>query len=422
MALRMHLTGRPPTERPAQASSVAHWSEAARAAVVELGRRALEGAEPPALMRDAVSRLVAVLHADFAAVERVLPEGPALLLVEGEGWADGVVGHAVNAWGPDSLGALVGARASALVVESFSDEGRFTVPQFLADHGVQSGIVAAIRSEDGPYGVLGVYAKTPRAFTREDANVVDAITGVLAEAIRRKDAEEVLRKARDDERRLRERLEAHARVVVEAQEAERRRIARELHDEIGQTLTGLKLTLEQLERAPSGEVAEGLGRALALVAELMSRVDILSLDLRPAMLDDLGLLPALLWLVGRYYAQTGVRVAIEHSGLERKLQPDVETAAYRIVQEALTNVARHARARRVWVDLHLLAGGLELTVRDDGVGLDATAARERAVGGASIGLLGMQERIALAGGEFEIRPAPGGGTQVQARFPVGTRP
>ena len=415
MALRMHLTGRPPTERPAQASSVADWSEAARAAVVELGRRALEGAEPPALMRDAVSRLVEVLHADFAAVERVLPEGPALLLVEGEGWAEGVVGHAVNAWGPDSLGALVGACASALVVESFSGEGRFTVPQFLADHGVQSGIVAAIRSEDGPYGVLGVYAKTPRAFTREDANVVDAITGVLAEAIRRKDAEEVLRKARDDERRLRERLEAHARLVVEAQEAERRRIARELHDEIGQTLTGLKLTLEQLERAPSGEVAEGLGRALALVAELMSRVDILSLDLRPAMLDDLGLLPALLWLVGRYYAQTGVRVAIEHSGLERKLQPDVETAAYRIVQEALTNVARHADTGRAWVRCTAGGDSFLIEVSDEGAGFDSAAASP---GTLKFGLVGMEERARLVGGTLTVTSEPGKGTTVVARLPL----
>jgi signal transduction histidine kinase len=424
MALRMHHTGRPQSEPPAQASP-AHWSEAARAAVVELGRRALEGAEPPALMQDAVTRLVEVLHADFAAVERLLPDGPALLLVEGTGWADGVVGHAVTAWGPDSLGALVSACASALVVESFAGEGRFTVPQVLADHDVQSGIVAAVRTEDRPYGVLGVYAATPRAFNREDANVVDAIAGVLAEAIKRKEAEAVLRKARDHERRLRERLEAHARLVVEAQEAERRRIARELHDEIGQTLTGLKLTLEglerelearqRLERTPSGELAEGLGRARALVAELMSRVDILSLDLRPAMLDDLGLLPALLWLVGRYYAQTGVRVAIEHSGLERKLEPDVETAAYRIVQEALTNVARHADTGRAWVRCSAGEDSFLIEVTDEGAGFDSTAA---APGTLKFGLVGMEERARLVGGTLTLTSEPGKGTTVLAKLPL----
>ncbi|MGH2687968.1 MAG: ATP-binding protein [Actinomycetota bacterium] len=414
MALRMHLTGRPQTEPPAQAS-LAHWSEAARAAVVELGRRALEGAEPPALMQDAVTSLVEVLHADFAAVERVLPDGPALLLAEGEGWPEGVVGHAVTAWGPDSLGALVSSSASALVIESLAGECRFTVPQVLADHDVQSGIVAAIRTGEGPYGVLGVYARNPRAFNREDANVVDAIAGVLAEAIKRKEAEAVLRKARDHERRLRERLEAHARLVVEAQEAERRRIARELHDEIGQTLTGLKLTLEGLERAPSGELAEGLGRARALVAELMSRVDILSLDLRPAMLDDLGLLPALLWLVGRYYAQTGVRVAIEHSGLERKLQPDVETAAYRIVQEALTNVARHADTGRAWVRCRAGDDSFLIEVADEGAGFDSTAA---APGTLKFGLVGMEERARLVGGTLTVTSEPGKGTTVVAKLPI----
>jgi signal transduction histidine kinase len=415
MALRMHLTGKPQTEAPAQSSAVARWSEQARAAVVELGRKALEGAEPPALMHDAVGGLVETLDADFAAFERVLPDAAALLLVAGAGWADGAVGHSVTAYGPDSLGAFVATHAAPVVIESVSGDGRFTVPQFLTDHGVQSGIAAVIRSEEGPYGVLSVYAKKPRAFTREDANVVDAIAGVLAEAIKRKDAEAVLRMARDHERQLRERLEAHARLVVEAQEAERRRIARELHDEIGQTLTGLKLTLEQLERVPPGEVAVGLSRARALVAELLSRVDILSLDLRPAMLDDLGLLPALLWLVGRYYAQTGVRVAIEHSGLDRKLSPDVETAAYRIVQEALTNVARHADTGRASVRCTAGDKSFFIEVSDEGAGFDSAAASP---GTLKFGLVGMEERARLVGGTLTVTSEPGKGTLVVATLPL----
>jgi signal transduction histidine kinase len=244
---------------------------------------------------------------------------------------------------------------------------------------------------------------------------VDAIAGVLAEAIKRKDAEAVLRMARDHERQLRERLEAHARLVVEAQEAERRRIARELHDEIGQTLTGLKLTLEQLERVPPGEVAVGLSRARALVAELLSRVDILSLDLRPAMLDDLGLLPALLWLVGRYYAQTGVRVAIEHSGLDRKLSPDVETAAYRIVQEALTNVARHADTGRASVRCTAGDKSFFIEVSDEGAGFDSAAASP---GTLKFGLVGMEERARLVGGTLTVTSEPGKGTLVVATLPL----
>jgi len=101
------------------------------------------------------------------------------------------------------------------------------------------------------------------------------------------------------------------------------------------------------------------------------------------------------------------------------LEADLETVCFRIAQEALTNVARHARARHVWVDLHLLPVGLELSVRDDGSGFDTGVARDHAVGGASMGLLGMQERVALVGGQFELRSAPGTGTEVRARFAVG---
>jgi histidine kinase/GAF domain-containing protein len=134
----------------------------------------------------------------------------------------------------------------------------------------------------------------------------------------------------------RERLQALSQRLLEVQETERRSIARELHDEIGQVLTGLKLTL--------GMSTHDLSYAQALANDLIARVRDLSLALRPAMLDDLGLLPALLWLFERYSAQTNVHVDCKHVGLEgRRFGAALETASFRIVQEALTNVARHAR-------------------------------------------------------------------------------
>jgi signal transduction histidine kinase len=389
------------------------------AAVAQLGRMALGDADPPELMRHATEQITRTLGADLASVEQLMRDGPALLLVAGSGWREGRVGRALTPCGPGTLGALVLSSTTPLVVDDLSSGGHGPASPDLVEHGMRSCASAVIRGEEGPYGVLSAYARTPGAFGSREAGALTAIAGVLAEAIKRRHVEDMLRRARDHERRLRERLEAHARLVVEAQEAERRRIARELHDEIGQTLTGLKLTLEQLERSPPEDVGLGLGQALGLVAELMSRVDILSLDLRPAMLDDLGLLPALLWLVGRYYAQTGVRVTVHHEGLDRKLDPDVETAAYRIVQEALTNVARHADTGRASVACRAGNDAFLIEVRDEGAGFDSGAV---SAGTLKFGLVGMEERARLVGGTLTVASEPGKGTSVIASLPLRRGP
>jgi signal transduction histidine kinase len=142
------------------------------------------------------------------------------------------------------------------------------------------------------------------------------------------------------------------------------------------------------------------------------------LDLRPSVLDDLGLAAALRWCVDRFAQKAHLETHLSIDAVP-SLEPALETACLRLAQEALTNVARHAQARQVWCDLHCFGQGLELRVRDDGIGFDVPAARARAIGGASLGLLGMEERVSLTGGEFEIRSKPGGGTELRARFPVG---
>jgi signal transduction histidine kinase len=142
------------------------------------------------------------------------------------------------------------------------------------------------------------------------------------------------------------------------------------------------------------------------------------MNLRPAMLDDLGLVPALLWHISRFSSQTGVQVRLRHTGFDRRLPTDVETAAFRIVQEALTNVARHAGARQATVGLRSDGKTISLRVEDDGKGfsLRSIALRE------SSGLAGMQERARLIGGALKIRSGPGKGTRILARLPAGTLP
>ncbi len=204
-----------------------------------------------------------------------------------------------------------------------------------------------------------------------------------------------------------ERLEGLSRRLVGLQETERRALARELHDEVGGILAGLKLRLDASATSLPPEVH-------SLLAQLSSRVRDLSMDLRPPMLDDVGLLPTLLWHFERYHAQTGIRVHFgpPPSSLGR-LAAQVETAAFRIVQEALTNVARHAAVEEASVRLEALPDRVVLQVEDHGLGFRP----ESAWAGASSGLTGMRDRARLAGGRFALDSAPGRGTRLTAELP-----
>jgi signal transduction histidine kinase len=287
--------------------------------------------------------------------------------------------------------------------------------------------------------------------------------------LRIKRAESALRKAHDElEKRVAERTEELSRAnaalkalsqrLVDVQEAERRFVARELHDEIGQMVTGLKLVLEtsQLPMADCGlQISDSnpqsairnpklairipqsaIDEAMALINDLMERVRQLSISLRPQMLDDLGLLTALDWHFKRYFKQTGIRVQFKHTHSKRgavnstlppgspfpvprsefpRLPARLETAIFRIVQEALTNAARHARVKELSVRLWANTEQAGLQVRDEGAGFDPAEALKR---GTSSGLTGMKERAELLGGEFILESTAGGGTCLTVELPL----
>jgi PAS domain S-box-containing protein len=214
-------------------------------------------------------------------------------------------------------------------------------------------------------------------------------------------------------KRAEEELRALSQRLVQIQEEERRTIARELHDQIGQSLTVLKLLLDKAVRLPPENVVSNLGEAQALVNELMGQVRDLSFDLRPGMLDDLGLLPTLLWHFDRFTATTQVQVNFRHSGLQRRFPQEVGTAAYRIVQEALTNVVRHAKVMEVAVAAWVDQDTLWIRIEDKGTGFDQSALPA----GASGGLYGMRERARSLSGELIIESRQGSGTIITARLP-----
>ncbi|MGH9240009.1 MAG: CheR family methyltransferase [Vicinamibacterales bacterium] len=206
------------------------------------------------------------------------------------------------------------------------------------------------------------------------------------------------------------------RALVTAQEDERARIARDLHDQLGQQITALRLALERhRESHPVGGQAEDLDKALALARSIDSEVDFLAWELRPAALDDLGLAAVLPRFLNEWSAHYGVRMNFQTTGtVPPRLSPEAETTFYRITQEALTNVVKHARATRVDVVLEGQRAIVTLVIEDDGIGFEPSAV-DKATG---IGLLGMHERAALIGATVQVESATGRGTTIYLRYPV----
>ncbi|MEA2457228.1 MAG: two-component system, NarL family, sensor histidine kinase UhpB [Thermoleophilaceae bacterium] len=227
-------------------------------------------------------------------------------------------------------------------------------------------------------------------------------------------AEEVGRLAAAFERML-GRIEDERRqsggLVLRAQEEERRRLARDLHDEVNQALTAILLRLEALSQGAPPELSSELTEVKRLVNQAMGELLQLARQLRPTALDDHGLLPAMATQVRRFAAQTGIKADLNARGESAKLAPDEEIAVYRIAQEALANVARHADASVVEIDLTAGEDGVELTVRDDGRGFDPAVEHE------GIGLSGMAERARLVGARFDVASQPGGGTALTLVVP-----
>jgi signal transduction histidine kinase len=213
----------------------------------------------------------------------------------------------------------------------------------------------------------------------------------------------------------RERMKMLSKKLVEIQEIERRYLARELHDQVGQVLTGLQLSLEAGKRLSGEALVASLQESQSLVLTLMGQIRELSLRLRPTMLDDMGLLPTLLWHFDKYGNQTGVPVNFNHSGMDRRFSPEMETAVYRIIQEALTNVARYSKADQIKVECLVQGGFLKIMIQDNGRGFDLLQVLRD---GKTFGLMGMRERANLLGGRLEIVSSPGNGTQVLAIFPL----
>jgi PAS domain S-box-containing protein len=287
--------------------------------------------------------------------------------------------------------------------------------QLLEEYDIRTLISVPLVSNGELIGSLNVASTNEiRLPSPEDLNLLVALADQASIAISKARLFEQVSESR-------RRLKVLSEKLVEIQESERRNLARELHDEIGQMLTSLRLNLDQAERVmPTDQLSvdeaqKHLNRANETAAQLLGRIREISLDLRPTLLDDLGLLPALLVQFERFTARTNIQVHFKHSGLENRFTAQLETVAFRVIQEALTNVARHAQSGEAYVRLWTDSQFLRLQVEDRGVGFDTQTALASNL---TSGLSGMQERVTLCNGQFEIESEPGQGTCLTVELPL----
>ncbi len=226
----------------------------------------------------------------------------------------------------------------------------------------------------------------------------------------------------EDRRRAEKNLEeAHrqlkllSRRRVKVQEEERRHLARELHDEIGQALTAAKINLQAALEEPDHAKAKRIHETTAILERLLGQVRQISLNLRPSTLDDLGLVPALRSLLDEQGRLASVAVRFSAKNMPENLDPEIQTTCFRIAQEAITNAVRHARSTQIRVDLSHENGNLRLQIRDNGTGFDAESAQAQTIG---LGLVGMKERAALVGGRTRIMASRGKGATVDVTLPL----
>lgn len=217
-------------------------------------------------------------------------------------------------------------------------------------------------------------------------------------------------------------MQALSRRIINAQEAERRRVAHELHDELGQSLTAIKINLQSGARFKARSAEDTNLENIRIVEDALQQVRSLALALRPSILDNLGLVPALGWM-GKLMAQrSGFAFQFAPPATTPRLTPELETTCFRIVQEALTNVARHAQASQVSLTMQYTTDTVTLTLTDNGAGMDWDAVRHSAQNGSSAGVLGMLERANLVGASLQVQSRPGAGCTLVLQCPLSVHP
>ncbi|HEX5808312.1 MAG TPA: response regulator [Anaerolineales bacterium] len=277
---------------------------------------------------------------------------------------------------------------------------------------VRTVVVAALFHGEYLRGaIISDFVQNQKFLPADDITLLRGLADQASNAIQNAELLEQVRAGRERQRSL-------AKSLVDVQEAERGHIAKELHDHLGQILTGIQFMLENAKNQAGDSQKANLEEIQNSVGDVIGQVRDMSLNLRPTMLDDMGLIPTLHWHIDRYISQTGIHVIFQYDEISERFPAEIESAAYRIVQEALTNVARHAKIKEAFVGLAVQEKTLWVEVLDKGKGFDASINVDKPTSG----LGGMQERANLVGGYLTIRTFINQGTQILAAFPLTGKP
>jgi len=314
----------------------------------------------------------------------------------------------------EGIAGKVALTGKAVLAEDLSADPRAVSVPLICAEGLRGFISVPLRSKESVLGVLNVASKLPYTFTKNDMHLLHAVSDELGVAIERAALYERVKKGRERYQRL-------AQHILIAQEKERRRVARELHDETSQTLAGLALGLQALV-----EVAETVGglddafksrlkKAQSLAVQVSIEVSRLIYELRPTLLDTLGLLPAIRRYAEDIMLPVGIKVIVECKGSSKSLLPEVELGLFRIAQSAIGNIVKHSGAKSAVITLEYKLDHLFMLIRDDGRGFDVSQLTGVDHQGRGSGVFGMKERVRLMGGNCSIESGKEQGTLIQVQ-------
>ena len=315
----------------------------------------------------------------------------------------------------EGIAGRVAQTGEAILVEDISTDPRAARPDLITAEGLRAFASVPLRSKDKVLGVINIASYAARQFSSEDGRLLDSIATQIAVAVENaKLHQEVQRKEEIRGELLQD--------IFSIQEEERRRIARELHDETSQALASLAANLTVAADtlpANADKTRATLKKAQTLSVGILDEIRKLIYELRPTLLDDLGLVAAIRWLIDNNLAAAGIKVNFKTEGRVRRLPVQLETTLFRVVQEAVFNIARHAHAKNARVSLSFKKSGIGISVIDDGEGFNVEAAISSKDRPRGLGLMGMKERIELMSGTLSIRSHPGGGgTEIDIIVPL----
>ncbi len=317
----------------------------------------------------------------------------------------------------EGIAGRVAQSGKAILLEDISIDSRVAHPDLVNAEGLKAFICVPLRAKDSVLGVINVASRRAHRFTSKDLHLLHSIGDQLGVAIQQARLYERLRKARERYRKL-------TRQILVAQEDERKRLALELHDETSQTLSGLTLQLQALvdmaeKSSGDTELITRLKKVQSLAVQVHTEIRRLMTDLRPSLLDTLGLVPAIRQLADTRLRPLNINVSVETTGTERRLPPEVETGLFRVAQGSIGNIIEHSKAKNATISVEYRDNELVLRITDDGQGFNVADITDVEESGRGRGLFSMRERIMLLGGTASVKSKVGQGTTVRASVPIG---